>query len=93
MSKSDFVRARVDPMLKADAEAVLVQLGLSTSELITMTLRQVVMQQAVPFVARIPNAETMAAVTEHRAAVHSGTAESFADSKDLFKTLKKSVRD
>lgn len=55
---------RVDPELKAEAEAVLNQLGLRATEFVRMALRQVVLQRALPFAVRIPNAETIAALNE-----------------------------
>ncbi len=38
MTKTETVRARIEPELKRDAEAVLSELGLSTSEAITLFL-------------------------------------------------------
>jgi DNA-damage-inducible protein J len=64
MSKSAMIRARVEPELKEEGEAVLKQLGLSTSEFISMTFRQLVMRQGLPFDARIPNDETIAAINK-----------------------------
>lgn len=64
-TKSTEVRARIEPELKAEAESILKSIGLSTSELITMTMRQVVMLRGLPFTARIPNNETIAAIKEH----------------------------
>ena len=64
MSKTAMIRARVEPDLKEEAEAVLKELGLSATDLITMTYRQLVMRRALPFEAKIPNAETIAALEE-----------------------------
>ena len=64
MTKSAMIRARIDPNLKTQAESVLKEIGLSTSELMAMTFRQVVLRQGLPFEARIPNAETIAALQE-----------------------------
>lgn len=61
-SKTGYVNARVAPALKQDAERVLSTLGVSTSEAVTMFLRQVVLHQGLPFPVRIPNAETAAAI-------------------------------
>lgn len=43
------VRARVDPSLKNDAEAVFQELGLSTTEAIRMFLSQVRLRKGLPF--------------------------------------------
>jgi DNA-damage-inducible protein J len=64
MSKSDFISARIEPALKTSAEEVLRQLGLSTSEAITMFLSQIVLQQGLPFAVKIPNAHTIKAIEE-----------------------------
>lgn len=55
---------RVEPELKAEAEAVLHRLGLRATEFVRMALRQVVLQRGLPFAVRIPNAETVAALNE-----------------------------
>jgi DNA-damage-inducible protein J len=64
MAKSATVRARVEPALKEEADAILQELGLSASDLISMTLKQLVMRKGIPFDVRIPNAETIEAITE-----------------------------
>jgi DNA-damage-inducible protein J len=60
--KTGYINARVAPALKHDAERVLTTLGVSTTEAITMFLRQVVLNQGLPFPVRIPNAVTVAAI-------------------------------
>lgn len=60
------ISLRIDAQLKADADAVLDQLGLSTSDFTRMALHQLVLQRGLPFEARIPNAETQAAIAEPR---------------------------
>ena len=64
MGKTGYITARVEPKLKAQAGRVLEKVGVSTSDAITMFLRQVVMQQGLPFEPRIPNAETRKALEE-----------------------------
>ncbi|MCY3021388.1 MAG: type II toxin-antitoxin system RelB/DinJ family antitoxin [Planctomycetota bacterium] len=58
MSKSAVIRARVEPELKADAEHILHQLGLSTTRAIAMFYRQVVLRRGLPFDVVIPNRTT-----------------------------------
>jgi len=58
------INARIDKDLKAEAEQVLAQLGLNTTDLIKLTFRQLVMRQGLPFDVKIPNDETVAALTE-----------------------------
>lgn len=78
MAKTAVIHTRVEPALKKSSEEVLGKLGLSTSEFISMTLSQLVMQQGLPFEARIPNIETQAIIRETDDAVKSGSANSFS---------------
>ena len=64
MSKDAYINARVDRRLKAQADKVLRAVGVSTTDLITMLLRQVVLRKGVPFDVRVPNKETVAAMAE-----------------------------
>ncbi len=64
MGKTGYIMARVEPKLKASAGRVLTKLGVSTSDAITMFLRQVVLRQGIPFEVRVPNAETVRAIEE-----------------------------
>jgi DNA-damage-inducible protein J len=64
MPKDATINARVDKHLKAKAEKVLNEVGISTSEVITMMLHQIVLRQGLPFEARIPNAATRKAMAE-----------------------------
>ena len=58
------IQARIDSGLKSDGERILAELGMTTTELMRMTFRQLVMRKGLPFDARIPNAETVAALDE-----------------------------
>ena len=49
MSKTATVFTRVDPEVKEQAEAVLNQLGIPLSSAVNLFLRQVVLQQGIPF--------------------------------------------
>ena len=64
MPKNGYLTARVDKDLKAKADKVLRRVGVSTTDLITMLLHQVVLKNGVPFDVRIPNAETIKAMHE-----------------------------
>ena len=48
------VRARVDPALKTDAEAVFEQLGLTTTDAIRLFLSQVRLRKGLPFPVSVP---------------------------------------
>jgi DNA-damage-inducible protein J len=58
MSKTETVRARIEPRLKKEAEHVLEDLGLSATQAITLFYRQVTLRKALPFDVVIPNATT-----------------------------------
>jgi DNA-damage-inducible protein J len=66
MSKSSVVRARIEPVLKKEAEKVFAQLGLTTSEAIHLLYRQVTLTQSLPFPLHIPNAPTRKALRESK---------------------------
>jgi DNA-damage-inducible protein J len=67
MGKTETIRARVEPALKRDAEAVLKKIGLTSSEAINLFLAQVKLTQGLPFPLRVPNKETRRALKEARA--------------------------
>lgn len=64
LAKTATINARVDEQLKAQAEAVLRKVGISTTDVVTMLLHQIVLRQGVPFDVRIPNAETRRAMAD-----------------------------
>jgi len=64
MAKTAYISARVEPKLKASAERVLSKLGVSTSDAVTMFLRQVVLHRGLPFELRTPKEETRRAIEQ-----------------------------
>ncbi len=58
MNKTATVRARVEPGLKSDVEKLLSQLGVTTTEAITMFYNQIRLRQGLPFSVEVPNALT-----------------------------------
>lgn len=64
MAKTGYITARVEPKLKASAGRVLSKVGVSTSDAITMFLRQVVLLDGLPFEVRVPNVATARALRE-----------------------------
>jgi DNA-damage-inducible protein J len=66
MSKTETVRARVEPRLKRGAEAVLKKVGLTSSEAITLFYKQIELTQGLPFPVRIPNTTTQRAIANAR---------------------------
>ena len=66
MAKTEFIRARVEPELKYQAEEILSKLGLSPTDAITLFYVQVTLHGGLPFEVRIPNTETMDALRQAR---------------------------
>ncbi|MEE8583432.1 MAG: type II toxin-antitoxin system RelB/DinJ family antitoxin [Acidobacteriota bacterium] len=58
MSKSAMVRARLEPELKDQAEAIFHRLGLNATQAITMFYKQVELHDGLPFDVAIPTATT-----------------------------------
>ncbi len=64
MSKTEMIRARVEPDLKHEAEAVFETLGLTSTQAITLFYKQVTLQHGLPFEVKIPNKATLAAMQD-----------------------------
>ena len=64
--KTSVINTRVRPELKADVEQILSQLGISTTQAITMYFEQIKMSRGIPFALKIPNDETVEAMKAGR---------------------------
>jgi DNA-damage-inducible protein J len=64
VAKTEQLNVRMDPEVKASAEAVFRELGMTPTQAITLFYHQVSLQQGLPFALKIPNAETQAAMRE-----------------------------
>jgi DNA-damage-inducible protein J len=62
--KTEAIRARVDPKLKAEAKRILDRLGLDSSDAIRVFYKQVVLRQGLPFDMTIPNEATRRAMRD-----------------------------
>lgn len=58
------VRARVDSNLKQEVEEILKEIGLSTSQAITLFLKRIKYERGIPFELKVPNATTIQAMKE-----------------------------
>jgi len=86
MAKTTTISARIDPNIKKQAERVFRELGLTSSQAITLFYKQVELQQGLPFIVKIPNtltAETLEAARSRRRS----NIESFNTVEDLFDDL------
>jgi DNA-damage-inducible protein J len=64
MAKTEAIKARVEPKLKAQAERILDELGLDVSDAIRVFYKQVVLRKGLPFDVAIPNAATRRAMRD-----------------------------
>lgn len=87
MAKTESIHMRIDPELKSNAEQLLNQLGLTTSDAINIFLKQVVLKGGLPFEVKIPqyNEITLAAMEEAKQI--SRTGKSYGNFKDVLKEL------
>ena len=60
MARTANIYTRVDPVVKEQAEEILDQLGIPMSNAIGMFLRQVVMQNGIPFDMKLPLSRPLA---------------------------------
>lgn len=57
MSKSAYIRARIEPDLKTQTEAIFQELGLTATQVITLLYRQVVRTREIPLDLNLSNKE------------------------------------
>ena len=81
--KDAVVKARIEPSLKHQTEAILQDLGISTTEAIRMFFNQVRLRKGLPFEVRIPGAETQTAIDE----LEAGKGQRFKSVDALFVDL------
>jgi DNA-damage-inducible protein J len=84
MAKTAVISARIDPELKRNVEQVFQELGLTTSQAITLFFKQVDLQRGLPFSLKVPNEVTQQALEDARARRN---LESFESLEDLFEDL------
>jgi len=64
MALNATVRARIDVELKEDVEKILSEIGLSTSQAITMFMKGIRRERGMPMELKIPNEETLQAMSD-----------------------------
>ena len=64
MALNSTVRARVDEQLKYEVEEILKQIGLTTSQAITLFMNRIRYEKGIPFELKVPNAITIQAMKE-----------------------------
>jgi DNA-damage-inducible protein J len=66
MSLDATVRARIDVDLKKDVEKILSEIGITTSQAITMFMKGIKRERGIPMELKIPNALTMQVIEDAR---------------------------
>jgi len=62
--KNAVVNARMESELKSEVEAIFKQLGMNTTQAITMFFEQIRLHRAIPFEIKLPNQETVEAMQD-----------------------------
>ena len=88
MAKTANLTIRIDPEIKTQADGILQYLGMTTSEAITLFLRQVVLTRGIPFPIKDPepNAETLEAIREADEIIKSGNFR-YKNAEEMFESL------
>lgn len=84
MAREATVRARIDPDLKAEVEHLFKELGLSTTEAITLFYHQVKLRHGLPFDVVIPNEITEKTFKDTDTEIN---LVNFDNADDMFKQL------
>ncbi|MBI3192952.1 MAG: type II toxin-antitoxin system RelB/DinJ family antitoxin [Ignavibacteriae bacterium] len=66
MSKTAIVNTRIEPTLKREVETIFQELGLSTTQAVTLFFAHVRNYRGLPFELRLPNKETRKAIEQAR---------------------------
>lgn len=82
--KNTTVRARIDNKLKNEVTGILNELGMTPSEAINMLFHQIKNYKGLPFDVRIPNNETLQAMTDARGGKDLTASK---DADDMFRKL------
>ena len=64
MYKVATVNTRIEPKLKTQAEAILHKVGLTSAEAVRLFYKQVCLHNGLPFEVKIPNKETIKAMSD-----------------------------
>ncbi len=88
MAATAMVHVRVDEQVKARATETLAAMGLTVSDAVRVFLMRVVAEKQLPFMLKVPNVETRAAMTEADEIAHTRRAR-FATATELFDDLEK----
>lgn len=57
--KSEFIRCKVEPELKTTVDGILAELGINTTQAITLFYQQIALTNGLPFALELPNETTL----------------------------------
>ena len=86
--KNAVVNARMEVELKSEVEAIFKQLGMNTTQAITIFFEQIRLHRAIPFEIKLPNQETVEAMQDALAGKNMETV----SMEELIKQAKSRVR-
>jgi DNA-damage-inducible protein J len=66
VTQNSIVRARINGRIKAEAEAVLASIGLTSSDAFRMMMMRIAKEKVLPFEPLVPNDETIEAINAAR---------------------------
>ncbi|MCX6036010.1 MAG: type II toxin-antitoxin system RelB/DinJ family antitoxin [Chloroflexi bacterium] len=64
MTKTTAITVRLDPQLKKDVQIVLNELGLTTTQAVSLFFKQISLNKGLPFAVEIPNEATIQAIED-----------------------------
>jgi DNA-damage-inducible protein J len=64
MTKTAAITVRLDPQVKKNAQIVLDELGLTTTQAVSLFFKQISLNKGLPFAVEIPNEETIQAIED-----------------------------
>ena len=85
MVATKMVHVRIDENVKAQATETLAAMGLSVSDAVRVFLTRVAAEKQLPFVLKVPNTKTRAAMKEARSMEHAR----FANAQELLDEIDK----
>jgi DNA-damage-inducible protein J len=68
-AQSGMIHIRIDNELKARASEALTAMGLTTADAVRLLFHRIATDQAFPLELKVPNAETLAGISEARALI------------------------
>jgi DNA-damage-inducible protein J len=64
MTKTTAITVRLDAQLKKETQAILNELGLTTTQAVSLFFKQISLNKGLPFTVEIPNEQTIKAIED-----------------------------